>query len=838
MRHGTSLLTEKDLKFLRDRDADNQQVFDVWSQRKHLELQLEREEQERMKADSQARFEARENQIQEQNQTAVKQWTQRKVKQQKAEAEDSYLKQIKLRALEAYHQRLNGAYEAKCKKREEAFAVRSGVAHIPHTFDAFRAERATKAAHPRLSKEKSAASYRSLLEEADREGDEEAALIAMMGGTHPLVAVARQKSGDMPSADGGGYATNSNLSLEPSFASAAARQGNNASGTLPPLGRHLVSPAVLAQYLPPPSHRSKASESGGLGAERSGIGLRRSSDVAGDDDGFGDEGSSIDTDAPQAVLPPNITSIYAPREVIGAIVQEERDAAQDEFQQRLKAAAEDSLRKVEAAYMPIPPSSAMTEEGASGQKTADSDDTAAMLHVSPAFFAAYCTSSGDGSAPPPPPLVPVVIVRGSGGAGSSSRRSSSPAESTAGGDLPDSARPEHVQQQPEDVEPPYSEDFGGGSGDEFPQGSAAYSRSASGGSLGPLPVTAQAPSAASLGRHESRSSSRASSSSRQAPASAAGQKRRSSSKASRATQDSVVTGAVATDNGPSGQIASLRGSSPPASGVAADAGPSRPESGASHGAASRRGPVASSLSGGGRSASLRESEVDRRTASRTSTPAAVADAPSASTSRRASELSDAAAAVTTPRLGSGISAASMPGSNSAGGNASATATTSGAVADRTGRKSDSMVGVEPSLGLLPVAPVGAARVEPQAAARAKEEEESGDEESSEEEESEMEEESEVEEEEESAEEDDEEQGSGKVEPREQSEEEEEEEDSVGVRNTGDGSLVEGQTEEEEEEEEEDEEEEEEDEEEEEEEEEEDDDAAAAAAQGALKGRHS
>lgn len=42
-----SMLSERDIEFLRERDADNQQVFEVWSQRKQLELQLEKEEAER-----------------------------------------------------------------------------------------------------------------------------------------------------------------------------------------------------------------------------------------------------------------------------------------------------------------------------------------------------------------------------------------------------------------------------------------------------------------------------------------------------------------------------------------------------------------------------------------------------------------------------------------------------------------------------------------------------------------------------------------------------------------------------------------------------------------------
>ncbi|GLI67953.1 hypothetical protein VaNZ11_012285, partial [Volvox africanus] len=465
LRNGASLLTESDLKFLREREADNQQVFDVWSQRKHLELEMEREEQDRLKAESQARYEAREQQILEQTQTAVKKWEQKKVKQQQADAEDNYLKQIKLRALQAYHHRINHAYENKCKKREEGFAVRSGVAHIPHTFDAFRADRANKAAQKPLGKEKSAASYRSLLEDADREGDEEAAMIAMMGGTHSLVSFARQKSGDTSSPDGGA------VFLEPSFAS-AVRHGTGTS-TLPPLGRHLVSPAVLAQYLPT-SQSPKGPEGEGLVGERSG-GLARHSAGFDGDDLLNDE--SPEDESRQGILPPNITSVYAPLEVIGAIVQEERDKAQEEFQKRLKEAAEDSMRKVEGAYMPVVSSNAATMElSESRQTAAESDDTAALLHVSPAFFAAYGTGTGDGVVPPRPRAAAGDTSNGNKNGvprGISHILSASQQPETAGpGDTGDEA---------------YSEVFGRGS----EGGSRAYSRSASGSELGPLAAMAQ-----------------------------------------------------------------------------------------------------------------------------------------------------------------------------------------------------------------------------------------------------------------------------------------------------------------------------------------------------------
>lgn len=47
LHNGNSRVSERDIQFLREREADNQQVFDVWSQRKHLELEMEREEQDR-----------------------------------------------------------------------------------------------------------------------------------------------------------------------------------------------------------------------------------------------------------------------------------------------------------------------------------------------------------------------------------------------------------------------------------------------------------------------------------------------------------------------------------------------------------------------------------------------------------------------------------------------------------------------------------------------------------------------------------------------------------------------------------------------------------------------
>lgn len=47
IRGGRSLLTDRDVDLLRERDADNQQVFEVWSQRKQLEQQLSHEERER-----------------------------------------------------------------------------------------------------------------------------------------------------------------------------------------------------------------------------------------------------------------------------------------------------------------------------------------------------------------------------------------------------------------------------------------------------------------------------------------------------------------------------------------------------------------------------------------------------------------------------------------------------------------------------------------------------------------------------------------------------------------------------------------------------------------------
>ncbi|GFR48810.1 hypothetical protein Agub_g10761, partial [Astrephomene gubernaculifera] len=239
LRKGMSLLTEKDLKFLKDRDAENQQVFDVWSQRKHLEYTLEQEEQGRRRAEAEARFEAREQLGQEVNDTAVRQWTLRKQTQQRQEAEENYLKQIKLKALHAYRQRINNLYETKCRKLEQGFAVRSGAAMLAPTFDAYlHSEPSSRSGGSRQpGKEHSTNSYRSLLEEADREGDNEAALFESLGSTHPVLAAAAQRtSGELsmspsPSctlvspggtAGGlGGAGSPGDISLEPSFASVA-----------------------------------------------------------------------------------------------------------------------------------------------------------------------------------------------------------------------------------------------------------------------------------------------------------------------------------------------------------------------------------------------------------------------------------------------------------------------------------------------------------------------------------------------------------------------------------------------------------------------------------------
>ena len=53
-----------------------------------------------------ARFEAREGEASGFNSTAVRAWSQRKAEQQRSAAEDSYLRQIKMRALSLYQHRL------------------------------------------------------------------------------------------------------------------------------------------------------------------------------------------------------------------------------------------------------------------------------------------------------------------------------------------------------------------------------------------------------------------------------------------------------------------------------------------------------------------------------------------------------------------------------------------------------------------------------------------------------------------------------------------------------------------------------------------------------------
>ncbi|GLC47890.1 hypothetical protein PLESTB_000036800 [Pleodorina starrii] len=613
LRHGTSLLTEKDLQFLKERDADNRQVFDVWSQRKHLELQMEREEQERRKAEAQALYEAREQRILDANNTAVKQWAQRKVKQQKEEAEDSYLKQIKLRALQAYHERINHAYDAKCKKREEGFAVRSGAAHMLNTFDAYRAA-GRAAQHQAVSKEKSAGSYRSLLEEADREGDQEAELIAMMGGTHPLVAIARQKSGG----DVG-------MSVEPSFASAARHGGTGSTGSLlPPLTPHLVSPAVLAQYIPPAPQASKGAELGaeGSAAARRGDGgddddEEEEEDVYSDDE----EDASEDEEPPQALLPPNITSVYAPREVIGAIMQEEHDQAQEAFCNRLKEAAEDSMRRLEAAYHPHTPASASAAAvgPSDAGETAQSGDTAAMLRVSPAFFAAYGTGSGDGA-------------DGAGGPGS---------PTWSGSGRPDSAQASSEQQ--------YSERFSRSSATGSQQEGAGDSRGASASGAGGLPPIAQSPASGSLSRREP-GASRAAMPAAAAPPGAGSGRRDSASVASRATSDDPLSEAVADDTRPSRRESSVsqRTAASAARASAADGlsepGPSRRESSVSQAASTGAGAAAgtsSSSASGGRPSRRKSSAANA--SSEISLPVVDEYGPSTGPSRRESELSRAAA---------------------------------------------------------------------------------------------------------------------------------------------------------------------------------------------------
>ncbi|GIM16836.1 hypothetical protein Vretimale_19425 [Volvox reticuliferus] len=512
-----------------------------------------------------------------------------------------------------FHRR-NNAYETKCKKREEGFAVRSGVAHIPHTFDAFRADRANKAAQKPLSKEKSASSYRSLLEEADREGDEEAAMIAMMGGTHPLVAIARQKSSDIAAPDGGA------VFLEPSFAS-AARHGA-ATSTLPPLGRHLVSPAVLAQYLPPTTQSSKGPEGEGLVAERSGAVARHSAGFDGDD-GLNDE--SPEDESRQGILPPNITSIYAPREVIGAIVQEERDKAQEEFQQRLKEAAEDSMRKVEVAYMPVAPSSAATVEPSESRQTAT--DTAALLHVSPAFFAAYGTGTGDAAVPPRP-----RPAAGDANNGNRSGAPHGPNQTLSASEQPENAGPG------DNSDEAYSEVFGRGS----EGGSGAYSRSFSGSGLGPLPAMAQSHSRRESGSSRYTSSAHSAAAAVAIPSGGVGAKKRDSG-ASRATSSEIAVlepvADMASDVVPSrresavSQVTGGSGTPRPTDDALSDAVLSRHQSSGRQSSATR-GAMAAATSGG--HVSRRESAADR-----------AADieedvARSAGPSRRESALSNAA----------------------------------------------------------------------------------------------------------------------------------------------------------------------------------------------------
>ncbi|GIL57562.1 hypothetical protein Vafri_12770 [Volvox africanus] len=446
-------------------------------------------------------------------------------------------------------------------------------------------------------------------------------MIAMMGGTHSLVSVARQKSGEASSPDGGA------VFLEPSFAS-AARHGTGTS-TLPPLGRHLVAPAILAQYLPPTSQVSKGPEGEGLVGERSGGVARRSAGFDGDDDLLKDE--SLEDESRQAILPPNITSIYAPFEVIGAIVQEERDKAQEEFQKRLKEAAEDSMRKVEVAYMPVASSNAATMEPSESRQTAaESDDTAALLHVSPAFFAAYGTGTGtgdgDGAVPPRP--------RAAAGETSNGNKSGVPRGISH--ILSAAQQPENVAGPGDDGDEAYSEVFGRGS----EGGSRAYSRSASGSGLGPLPAMAQSHS-----RRESGSSRYTSSAHSAAavavPSGGVGPKKRDSV-ASRATSSEIAllepVVDVASDMVPSRRESAVSrgtggsGTPRPTDDALSDAALSRQQSRDRQSSATR-GNMAAATSGG--HISRQESAADRAGDSEGDVVS------SAGPSRRESELSNA-----------------------------------------------------------------------------------------------------------------------------------------------------------------------------------------------------
>ncbi len=60
----------------------------------------------RRRAESLARFEQREAELKEANDAALRQWTERKVRQHRADAEDSYMRQIQMKAMAAYRQRM------------------------------------------------------------------------------------------------------------------------------------------------------------------------------------------------------------------------------------------------------------------------------------------------------------------------------------------------------------------------------------------------------------------------------------------------------------------------------------------------------------------------------------------------------------------------------------------------------------------------------------------------------------------------------------------------------------------------------------------------------------
>eukprot|EP00198_Chlamydomonas_reinhardtii_P002733 XP_001692069.1 predicted protein [Chlamydomonas reinhardtii] len=201
----------------------------------------------------------------------MKQWTQKKVKQQRADAEDSYLRQIKLRALAAYQARINNAYEAKSKKREQGFEVRTDVGVLPPSFEGFThkpqrglaGERSNKSLSSRSpGKEKSTASYRS-----GGEAEEEASIMALMGGRHPIPNhSSRRASGQH--ADVAPVAEDSSEGAQ-----AAGRSVSRSSSTVPVA---VVPPALESAYAPKPGERESGSADGG--------GYSESTGEAGDED--------------------------------------------------------------------------------------------------------------------------------------------------------------------------------------------------------------------------------------------------------------------------------------------------------------------------------------------------------------------------------------------------------------------------------------------------------------------------------------------------------------------------------------------------------------------------